>query len=486
MSASLHARPSAFEAVIGLEVHVQLATRTKMFSPDPVWVGAQPNTMVHAVSLGLPGVLPTINGRAIGLAVRAGLALGCTVHTWSRFARKHYMYPDLPKGYQITQHRHPLCTEGVLRFEYGNETRACRITRVHVEEDTGRSIHPRDAKVSWLDYNRAGVPLIEVVGAPELREPEEAAAYLRALHEMLVWLEVTEGNLEEGHLRCDANVSIRRVEDKTLGTRVELKNINSFRFVEAALKDEVGRQMDVVGRGDRVVPETRRWDHEHAQTRLLRRKETVADYRHIPEPDLPPLVLDPAWIETQRKQLPMLPAARRRHYVMTLGLSQEQARRIHRNRGMVGLFEAALDVGGDSRAMARLLCQEVSRVLNERGGNVSSLGIEAHHLVELQTLLDEGVITSNVVGRVMDLMLDEACGPRDVVLKHGLGAVRDDDRIVAVIEQVLASEAEEVARYRAGARKLVGYFMGSVMRALSGQGDPGMVRRLLLERLDDV
>lgn len=486
MRVSSHVQQPAFEAVIGLEVHVQLATRTKMFSPDPVCVDAPPNTRVHEVSLGLPGTLPTINGRAIELAVRAGLALECTVHAWSRFARKHYMYPDLPKGYQITQHHHPLCTDGTLRFEHGEDMHTCRITRVHVEEDTGRSVHPRDADMSWLDYNRAGIALIEVVSAPDLRTPGEASAYLRVLHEVLVWLGVTEGNMESGHLRCDANVSIRRVGDSALGTRVELKNINSFRFVEAALAHEVTRQATVIEGGGAVVAETRRWDPKTGRTQPLRRKERVADYRFIPEPDLPPLVLDPAWIDTQRQHLPMLPAARRAHYATMLGLTATQARQITRDREMTALFEATLEAGGEAGAMARLLCQEVSRVLNARGATVAALAIEASHMLELQALLDEGMITSNVVGRVMDLMLDERRAPRAVVSTHGLGVVRDDAPIVAAIEQVLAGDPEQVARYRAGERKLVGYFMGSVMRRLSGQGDPGVVRRHLLERLDDV
>jgi aspartyl-tRNA(Asn)/glutamyl-tRNA(Gln) amidotransferase subunit B len=474
-----------FQPVIGLEVHAQLLTRTKIFCGCPTAFGAQPNAHTCPVCLGMPGVLPVLNRRVVELAVRTGLALGCAIRPVSVFARKNYFYPDLPKGYQITQYDQPLCEHGALAFDGPSGPRTVRIARIHLEEDAGKSIHEGPAPVSRVDLNRAGVPLMEIVSEPDLRSADDAAEYLRVLRDVLVYLGVNDGNLEEGSFRCDANVSVMPEGETEYGTRVELKNINSFRFVKLAIEHEVDRQVALVQAGGKVSQQTRLWDPDRGETRPMRGKEEAHDYRYFPEPDLPPLVVDGAWVQAQRAGLPELPRARQRRFVEEHGLPEADAKVLVADRALGDLYDACAAVTPDRRRLANLLLGELLKLLNESGTSARDVRFTPAQLARLLEMVDQGALSHSAAKEVLAQMFREGSDPGAVVEQKGLSQVSDAAAIEAVVDEVLARNAAEAERYRAGKKTVFGFFVGQVMKAMKGKANPQVVNALLKSKLGE-
>ncbi len=473
------------EAIIGLEVHVQLRTRTKLFCACRNAYGAEPNSLTCPVCLGLPGALPVLNGEAVRQGLALGLALGARLQPVSTFYRKQYVYPDLPKGYQITQGPVALVEGGTLEIPAdplvrgGGGTLRAGIERAHLEEDAGKSLHG-DGRTR-VDLNRAGVPLLEIVGAPDLRSPQEASDYLKALHRLVVFLGICDGNLEEGSFRCDANVSLRPAGSDAFGTRVEIKNLNSFRFVKQSLAFEIRRQASLLERGEPVIPETRGWDAAAGETRAQRTKEAAMDYRFFPEPDLPPLGLDPGEVEAVRRMLPELPEARIRRYRERLGVSEEDARTLMQSPAFADYFEALAGASGDGRAAARWMLGEVSRVLNERGIPIQAFSLEPAALGALVRLVLEGKVALGAAREEVFPALLAGEGPADAIVRQrGLGRVPADPvRLEALVRQVLAAHPEAVAQIRAGRDRLRGFLVGQILKAGGGALDPKAVQAAL-------
>ncbi len=474
-----------WEAVIGLEVHVQLKTRAKLFSSAPTGFGGAPNTRTTEVDVGMPGVLPVINGRAVELAVRAALALGCEIQPLSIFERKHYFYPDLPKGYQISQYERPFAQGGAVPLELAGERRSIPLTRIHLEEDAAKNIHD-DAITgggTWVDLNRAGVPLIEIVSEPDLRSPEEAGAYLRSLRSILRYLEVSDADMEKGNFRCDANVSVRKVRQQELGTRVELKNLNSFKFVEKGLAYEIERQIDVLSEGGEVTQETMHWDDDAGETRSQRGKEEADDYRYFPDPDLPPLELEPEWIEAQRRALPELPHEKRARYAEEYGLPAADAHVLTEDRDVAEFFEGALALGADPRKVAHWVMQSLLAVLADTGAQLSELPVTPQHLVDLLRLQDEGRVTARS-GREIFFAMARTGEPPDLIMRaEGLEAVSDVGELEAIAKRVLDDHPRQVEQYRGGQEKVFNFLVGQVMKATRGKANPDAVRAILTQLL---
>jgi aspartyl-tRNA(Asn)/glutamyl-tRNA(Gln) amidotransferase subunit B len=455
-----------FEAVIGLEIHAQLLTASKIFCSCSTAFGAAPNTQVCPVCLGLPGPLPVLNREAVDLAVRAALALGCRINESSVFARKNYFYPDLPKGYQISQYERPLATGGVLT--------AVGITRVHIEEDAGKSIHEGFAdsdRKTYVDFNRSGVPLIEIVTEPDLRSAADAAAFFSRLREILVWLGVNDGNMEEGSLRCDANVSVRPAGQQAFGTKAEVKNLNSFRFLEKALDHEIERQIEIVGSGARGQ-ETRLWDPAAGHTVSMRSKEEAHDYRYFPEPDLPPLTVDAARVERIRADMPELPEARRRRFVDRYALPEYDAAQLTQSREVSDYFEAAVAAGASPKVAGNW-------IINIAG---SSLPIE--RLTGLLALVEKHVISGSIAKTVFDTMIASGRTAEEIVAAEDLAQIDDEGQIARLVAEVLAKNASAVAQYRGGKSSAFGFLVGQVMKAAGGKANPKRVNELLKRVLD--
>ncbi len=469
---------TAWEAVIGLEVHAQLLTRTKLFCPCPAAFGGKPNTHVCPTCLGLPGALPTLNGEAVRMAVKAALALGCTIAEKSRFARKNYFYPDLPKGYQISQFDEPFATRGSLDVVTpAGSTRRARIQRIHMEEDAGKNVHVAGGD-SVVDLNRAGVPLVEIVGEPDLRSPEEASSYLRALREILFFLGVNDGNLEEGSFRCDANVSIRPEGEETLGTRVELKNINSFRFVERALESEIRRQTEIREGGGRLVQETRGWDEKNGTTFTLRTKETAQDYRYFPEPDLPPLVLDELFVTRVRAALPELPTDKRARFEAELGVSTYAAGVLTQHPRTAAFFEEAATLHGDPVKVANFVQAEVLRDTTTHGLS-ATFPISPRQLADLLSLVDAGTISGKQAKELYAKMRGTTDAPSALVSVLGMAQVTDARLIEEACAKAISDSPKQVRELKAGKTGLFGYFVGQVMKATKGSANPQLVNETL-------
>jgi aspartyl-tRNA(Asn)/glutamyl-tRNA(Gln) amidotransferase subunit B len=474
------------EPVIGLEIHVQLRTRRKMFCGCPNLYGAPPNTLVCPVCLGLPGALPVPNGQAVTLAVRAALGLDCQVHLRSVFARKNYFYPDLPKGYQITQYDCPLATDGVLDLWPPPERwpARVRIRRLHLEEDAGKSLHDRVPGATAVDLNRAGVPLIEIVTEPDLVAPEHARLFLTRLKQTLEFLGVSDCDMEKGSLRVDANVSLRPQGATTLGVKTELKNLNSFGFLEKALHAEIARQKAALAAGQPVVHETLLWDAARQQVRPMRSKEESHDYRYFPEPDLPPLLLEPAWIAEQRATLPERPAARWRRFQEQYGLPPQHADVLTLDRATADYFEAVVTAGAPPAEAASWIMGEVLAWTREHALDVGSFPMPATQLAELAALVRQGVLSRALARQVFERALREGRSPRSIVEAEGLAQVQEEGALAAWVHEVLAAHPQEVARYRAGETKLLGWFVGQVMRRSQGKADPKRTQTLLRQALE--
>jgi len=486
---------TSYETVIGLEVHAQLSTRSKMFCGCPTTFGARPNTQTCPVCLGLPGVLPVVNRRAVEFGIRTALAFGCRVNDACRFARKHYYYPDMPKNYQISQYEEPLAEDGFLEIDIEGGARSIGIQRLHLEEDVGKLLHEgtlETAQASLVDFNRSGVALMETVSRPELSSPEEAAAYLRAFRAVLVFLGVCDGNMEEGSLRCDANVSIRPRGSASLGTKVEIKNLNSFRNVQRALEFEVRRQAQALDAGERIAQETRLWEAERGYTRSMRSKEFAHDYRYFPEPDLVPLQIDRRWVEEIRAGLPELPRAWRQRVVAQYGLPPYDAEVLTQSRALVDYYEAALrewapasgTAADRPKVLSNWIMSELLRVLpGDDEQAVRGSPIPPRHLVGLLRLIENSTISGKIAKDVFQKMFDSGQDAPTIVERDGLTQVADEGALGQVIDSVMAANSKAIEDYRRGKKEAKGALVGQVMKATRGKANPALVNRLLEDKL---
>ncbi len=474
---------ASYEAVIGLEVHAQLRTRSKLFCSCSTAFGADPNAHVCEVCAGMPGVLPVLNEKAVEFAARMGIAVGCTVNRTSVFARKNYFYPDLPKGYQISQYEQPICEHGHLDISVGDAVKRIGITRIHLEDDAGKNIHSAGENVSYVDLNRTGVPLIEIVSEPDLRSAEEAVAYLKALRAIVVHLGICDGNMEEGSFRCDANVSLRPRGAVEFGTRAELKNLNSFRHVQRAIEYEISRQADLLDDGDKVVQETRLYDSVKNITVSMRGKEEAHDYRYFPDPDLIPIHIDEARLAEWQATLPELPQARLERFMSSFGLSAQDAEVLTAERDHAEFFEAAVKLYDQPRKIANMMLGPLQRELNQRGTSLAVSAMRPEALAELVRIIDAGLISAKIGNDVFGELFENGAMPEAFVRERGLVQISDTSAIEQAVDEVIAENPAEVEAYRGGKTKLVSFFVGQVMRKTRGKANPALVNELLASKL---
>lgn len=471
-----------WELVVGCEVHCQLATQSKIFSAAPTTFGAPPNTHVNEVDLGLPGVLPVLNQQVVEFALRAAQALHGTVRHRSEFARKNYFYPDLPKGYQISQHNLPYCEGGYLDVEVDGDTRRVNLTRIHMEEDAGKLSHVAGKPYSLVDLNRAGVPLIEIVSEPDMRHPDEVVAYLKELRSIVVYLGICDGNMEEGSFRCDANVSVRRRGETVLGTRCELKNLNSFKFIRDAIHYEMHRQIELIESGQKVVQQTRLYNPDRGVTFAMRDKEDSHDYRYFPEPDLPPLVVDEGWLERIRASLPELPAAKRARFVSELGLTTADAAVLSSEQAVANYFEEAITTfSKNPKLLANWVINEVLRETSADA--ISTFKVTPQRLAELVGLIESALINGKIAKDVFAEMIATGDRAEAIVDRKGLRQVTDTGAIGAIIDDVINANPDKVTEFRNGKDSLIGWFVGQVMKASQGKANPQVVNELLRAKL---
>jgi aspartyl-tRNA(Asn)/glutamyl-tRNA(Gln) amidotransferase subunit B len=472
-----------YEAVIGLEVHAQMLTETKIFCGCSTRFGSEPNTQTCQVCIGMPGVLPVLNKKALEFAVRTGLATNCRISEYSRFARKNYFYPDLPKGYQISQYENPICEHGRIEILVDGKKRKIGITRIHMEEDAGKNIHEGGGNYSFVDLNRAGVPLMEVVSEPDLRSPKEAAEYMKKLRTILRYLGVCDGNMEQGSLRCDANVSVRPEGQKEFGTRAEVKNINSFRFVEKAIEYEIKRQIRLIEEGGTVIQETRLWNAEKGITESMRSKEEAHDYRYFPEPDLVSIVADRKWVDEIRASLPELPDAKRTRFVTELGLPEYDADLLTAEKPVAEWFEKAVRAGGQPKAVSNWMMGELLRLLNEDNRSIDECPLQPERLSEMLALVEKGTISGKIAKTVFEEMYRTGKDAGTIVREKGLLQISDSSEIEKLVDEVISGYPNEAGRYRGGEEKLLGFFVGQVMKASRGKANPKVLNELLRKRL---
>lgn len=472
-----------YEAVIGLEVHAQMLTDSKMFCGCSTTFGAEPNAQTCPVCIGMPGVLPVTNRKAVEFAVRTGLAMGCRVAQRNRFARKNYFYPDLPKGYQISQYELPICEHGHVDVLVDGELRRIGITRVHMEEDAGKNIHEGSGRFSFVDLNRAGVPLMEIVSEPDLRSPREASEYMRKLRTILRYLGVCDGNMEQGSLRCDANVSVRPAGEQKLGVKVEIKNINSFRFVEKALEYEIRRQVRLAEEGGKIFQETRLWDPAAGITESMRSKEEAHDYRYFPEPDLVPVLVPDAWVEAIQASLPELPDMKRERFISSYGLPEQDADLLTSERAYADWFEEAVRAGASPKPAANWMMGELFRHLNEENRGIADCPVKPGQLAGLIRLVEEGTISGKIAKTVFDEMYLSGRDASDIVREKGLVQISDSGALEQEIDGIIAGNPREAERFRSGDEKLLGFFVGQVMKATKGKANPQLVNELLRRKL---
>src|SRR5690625_3209570 len=461
-----------YEAVIGLEVHAQLLTESKAFAPVSTEFGGSPNTQVTPLCLGHPGTLPVLNENLVRYIIKMGLATSCDISRESIFARKNYFYPDLPKGYQISQYATPICHDGTITIKLEDYSKDIGITRIHMEEDAGKSIHDQDPYHTLIDLNRAGVPLIEIVSEPDLRTPQEAYEYLKRIKQIVQYLEICDGNMEEGSLRCDANVSVRPRGQEKFGTRTELKNMNSFRNVERAIAFEIDRQIDLIESGGEVMQQTLLWDAHKLETRTMRSKEEAHDYRYFPEPDIPPVVVTDDMLAEISESLPEMPDVRQQRFIEAFGMNEEDARTLTEDRYLADYYEAVSSHADSPKAVANMILSEVLRVLNERSIDIKEFSVSEERLAGLIQLCEEDKINSSAMTKVFDAMLDEDESAEELAKEMNLMQVSDTGFIEPIVDKVIESHPDEVARYRDGKKGLIGFFIGQVMQRSQGKANP--------------
>ena len=485
MSATVETR-TQYEAVIGLEVHVQLLTQSKIFCSCSTRFGDPPNSNSCPVCLGLPGALPVLNREAVSMAMRAAMALNCTINPRSRFARKNYFYPDLPKGYQISQYDEPLAEYGWIDIEVDGVPKRIGITRVHLEEDAGKSLHegfPDSDCKSYIDLNRSGVPLIEIVSEPDLRTPEEAYEYLTRLKTLMLYLEVSDCNMEEGSLRCDANVSVRPTGATELGTKTEVKNLNSFRFLQKALAYEIGRQTEILENGGTITQETRLWDSKEQRTYGMRSKEFAHDYRYFPEPDLLPLVITEGWKEEVRRTLPELPEARKQRFIREYALPGYDAAQLTSSKALADYFEQAAKASGQAKLAANWILSELLYLLKEVGKDITDSPVAAANLAELLLLIDKGTVSGKMAKGILAEMFASGKRASEVMAEKGLEQINDADQLAALAREIMSKNPAQVELYRKGKAATLGWFVGQVMKATGGQANPQLVQEVLKKEL---
>ena len=473
-----------FEPVIGLEIHAQLKTRTKIFCGCSTEFGAPPNTHVCPVCLGMPGVLPVLNKKVVEFAMRMAVATHCTIAGESQWARKNYFYPDLPKGYQISQFALPIAEHGHVDIQIEDLVQRVGITRIHMEEDAGKLTHDALEPFSRVDLNRTGVPLIEIVSEPDMRSPEAAVAYLKQLHAIVRYLDICDGNMEEGSFRCDANISIRPKGQKELGTRTEIKNLNSFKHVEKALYHEIYRHREIIEDGGKIIQETRLWDPDNNKTNSMRGKEEAHDYRYFPEPDLPPLLIDDEWIARVKASLPELPDAKKSRFEKEYDLPAYDAQLLTTSRELADYFEATAALCSDPKRAGNWIMGSLLGLLNAQGKSIEQSPIAPKDLAELICLIKDDTISGKIAKTVFEEMGDTGKNPRTIVAEKGLVQVTDLSEIEGIIDTVIAENPKQVADYKAGKTKLIGFFVGQIMKLTKGKANPNIVNKVLQEKLE--
>jgi len=471
-----------FEAVIGLEVHVQLATNSKIFCSCSTKFGSQPNSNVCPVCLGMPGVLPVLNKKVVEYTTKAGLALNCRINKKNIFARKNYFYPDLPKGYQISQYELPICEHGHIDININGQEKRIGITRIHMEEDAGKSIHGEnlgDSSSSFIDLNRTGVPLMEIVSEPDMRNGEEAKEYLQKLKSILEYIEVSDCNMEEGSLRCDANISVRPVGQKEFGTKTEIKNMNSFKNVQKAIEYEIKRQIKVIKEGGKIIQETRLWDPDKNVTISMRSKEEAHDYRYFPDPDLVPLVLDDEFIENIRKTLPILPDELKEKFVKEYGLPEYDASVLTSVKSYATYFEKTVSIVNSPKKVSNWIMSELLRVVNDKGCDIFDAGLSPENLAEIIKLIDDGKISGKIAKDVFEEVIETGKKPSVIIEEKGLIQISDDNELESIIIKIIKNSPKEAERFKNGEQKLMGFFVGQVMKETKGKANPKLVNEII-------
>ena len=475
-----------YEPVIGLEVHAQLLTQSKIFCTCSTLFGGEPNTLTCPVCTGLPGSLPVLNKKVLEFTLRAALATHCRVAPYCQFARKNYFYPDLPKGYQISQYELPLASDGYIDIHSDGQKKRIGIIRIHMEEDAGKLLHDLSTERgahSYVDFNRTGVPLIEIVSAPDIRTPEDASAYLRKLRAILMFLDICDGNMEEGSFRCDANISLRPKGQQAFGVKTELKNMNSFRNVQRALDFEIRRQTALLDQGERIIQETRLWDAAKGVTSSMRGKEEAHDYRYFPDPDLVPMVIDPEWVESVRSSLPELPEAKKERFLRDYGIPGYDAEVLTTSKPLANYYEACLRVYNKPKGVSNWIMSELLRELKRDEREIEDCPVSAPHLAEMLKMIDDGIISGKIAKSVFEEMYRSGKQAEEIVKEKGWVQVTDSSEIERIVEQVLSANPKEVEAYRKGKEKLFGFFVGQVMKATQGKASPQRVNDLLKKKL---
>ncbi len=472
-----------YEAVIGLEVHAQLQTSTKIFCGCETAFGEDANTRTCPVCIGMPGVLPVLNRKAVEFTVKTGLAMHCTISSYSRFARKNYFYPDLPKGYQISQYELPICGKGYVEVVVDGKVKKIGLTRIHLEEDAGKNLHQAEGGASLVDLNRAGTPLMEIVSEPDIRTPEEAAEYLRKLRAILRFIEVSDADMEKGNFRCDANVSIRPAGSTAFGTRAEIKNVNSFKFVQKAIEYEIKRQAQILDEGGKVVQETRLFDSDKGITVSMRSKEEAHDYRYFPDPDLVPIVVDTKMVDEIGSKMPELPDAKRERFAKEYGLPEHDADLLTQSRALAAYYEEAVALSGQPKVVSNWMMGELMRLLNVEGREIENSPLRPDRLAGMIKLITDGVISTKIAKTVFEEMFKSGKDADTVVKEQGLVQVSDTGEIEKIIDEVIKANPAQHADYKAGKEKLFGFFVGQVMKASKGKANPDLVNKVLLAKL---
>ncbi|MGE4283615.1 MAG: Asp-tRNA(Asn)/Glu-tRNA(Gln) amidotransferase subunit GatB [Clostridia bacterium] len=473
-----------YETVMGLEVHVELSTKTKIFCDCTTEFGGEVNTHCCPICVGMPGVLPVLNKKVVDYAIKAGLATNCEITQYGKQDRKNYFYPDLPKAYQISQYDLPVCKNGYIDIEINGEKKRIGITRIHIEEDAGKLIHDEWGTGSLIDYNRCGVPLIEIVTEPDMRTPEEARVLLETLKSVLQYIDVSDCKMQEGSLRCDINLSIRPFGQKEFGTRTEMKNVNSFRAAVRAMEYETKRQIELVESGGKVEQETRRWDDVKAMSYAMRSKEEAHDYRYFPDPDLVPIVISDEWIEEIRETIPELPNAKRMRYIGEYGLPEYDASIITSSRTLAQFFEECVDQGSNAKTVSNWFMGDVLRILKERNMEPEEVPFSAQYMSKLISLIEKGTINASAAKKVLEAMFDDVKDPEEIVKERGLVQISDESQLVEIVKKIIEDNPQSVADYKAGKEKAIGFLVGQSMKASRGKANPQVINKILKELLD--